>query len=63
MQKAIRLVTRFLAKCQKDKINAYSAQIAFFIILSIFYSFLLTPFCVNDIIDSLHPRNRGHADN
>ena len=35
MQKAIRLVTRFLAKCQKDKINAYSAQIAFFIILSI----------------------------
>ena len=30
MQKAIRLVTRFLAKCQKDKINAYSAQIAFF---------------------------------
>ena len=32
MQKAIRLVTRFLAKCQKDKINAYSAQIAFFII-------------------------------
>ena len=41
MQKAIRLVTRFLAKCQKDKINAYSAQIAFFIILSIFYSFLL----------------------
>ena len=35
MKKAIRLVTRFLAKCQKDKINAYSAQIAFFIILSI----------------------------
>ena len=35
MQKAIRLVTRFLAKCQKDKINAYSAQIAFFFILSI----------------------------
>ena len=30
MQKAIRLVTRFLAKCQKDKINAYSAQIAFY---------------------------------
>lgn len=30
MQKAIRLITRFLAKCQKDKINAYSAQIAFF---------------------------------
>ena len=36
MQKAIRLVTRLLAICQKDKINAYSAQIAFFIILSIF---------------------------
>ena len=30
MQKAIRLVTRFLAKCQKDKINAYSAQIFFY---------------------------------
>lgn len=35
MQKAIQLITRFMAKCQKDKINAYSAQIAFFIILSI----------------------------
>ena len=38
----------------------YAKYIIFFIISSIFYSFLLTPFCVNDIIDSLHPRNRGH---
>ena len=35
MQKAVQIVTKFLSKCQKDKINAYCAQIAFFIILSI----------------------------
>lgn len=35
MRTAIGLITKFMTKCQKDKINAYSAQIAFFIILSI----------------------------
>ena len=35
MKKMIELVKEFLDKCKKDKINAYSAQSAFFVILSL----------------------------
>ena len=35
MKKIIELVTDFLNKCKKDKINAYAAQSAFFVILSL----------------------------
>lgn len=35
MQKAVTIIKEFLTKCQKDKVNAYAAQISFFIMMSI----------------------------
>ena len=41
MKKMIELVKEFLDKCKKDKINAYSAQSAFLVILSLIPFFMV----------------------